>query len=36
MENKKHNLLDIFKKKLSPIFFDEKQNINKIDKNEFK
>ena len=36
VENKKNNLLDIFKKKLSTIFFDEKHEINEIDKNEFK
>ena len=36
VENKKNNLLDKFKKKLSTIFFDEKHEINEIDKNEFK
>lgn len=36
LENKKNNLLDIFKTKLSTIFFDEKHEINEIDKNEFK
>jgi len=36
VENKKNNLLDKFKKKLSTIFFDETHKINEIDKNEFK
>ena len=36
VENKKNNLLDKKKKKLSTIFFDETHKINEIDKNEFK